>query len=114
MLFFSEITIAASFREPLAIAVTLAVAVDISASISAALSAYSNFNIVVALSPAPTVTHAACASWSRKILSSPAMNAMGEKISPCRTPRAMSNGSDSSKLPSGCLTRTTPAAAVKI
>ena len=46
----------ASFREPLTIAVTLAVAVVASSSISAASSAYSNFDIVVALSPAPTVT----------------------------------------------------------
>ena len=45
---------------------------------------------------------------------SPAMNAMREQISPSRTPRAMSNESDSSKLPSGSLTRTTSVAAAKI
>ena len=53
-------------------------------------------------------------SCRRKILSRPAMTETGEKISPWRTPLSMSNGSDIAIFPLGCLTRTTPVAAVKI
>ena len=53
-------------------------------------------------------------SWRLNILSSPAMNAIGEKISPCRTPLAMFNGLESAILPSACLVRTTPVAAAKM
>ena len=42
------------------------------------------------------------------------MNETGEKISPWRTPLSMLNGSDIAIFPLGCLTRTTPDAAVKI
>ena len=53
-------------------------------------------------------------SCRRTILSRPAMNDTGEKISPWRTPLSMLNGSDIAIFPLGCLTRTTPVAAVKI
>ena len=39
------------------------------------------------------------------------MNAMGEKISPCRTPLAMLNGLESAILPAACLMRATSMAA---
>ena len=58
LLFFSEINIAASLRDPAAIAVTLVVAVAASSSPRAASSAYSNLDIFMDLSPDPTVTSA--------------------------------------------------------
>ena len=65
--------------------------------------AYSNFDMVVVLSPTPTVTPGFWRSCIRKIRSSPAINATGEKMSPWSTPLAMSNGSESVIVPSGCL-----------
>ena len=41
------------------------------------------------------------------------MKHTGEKISPCNTPRSMLNGSNNMLSPLGCLTRTTPVAAVE-
>ena len=51
-----DITIAASVREPAASAATLAVTVAPFVSTSAASSAYSNFDMMVVLSPTPTAT----------------------------------------------------------
>ena len=70
-----DMTIAASVREPASSSVTLAVDAAASASTSAVSSAYSNFDMMVVLSPTPT--------------------AMGEQMSPWSTPLAMSNGSES-------------------
>ena len=53
-------------------------------------------------------------SCRRKILSRPAMNETGEKIYTWRTPLSISNGSDIAIFQLGCLTRTTPVAAVQI
>ena len=66
--------------------------------------------MMVVLSPTPTATPGFWRSCIRKIRSSPAINATGEKMSPWSTPLAMSNGSESVIVPSGCLKRTTPVA----
>ena len=98
-----DITIAASVREPAASAVTLPLAVAASASTSAASSPYSNSDVMVVLSPSPTATPVFRRSCIRKIWSSPAINATGEKMSPWSTPLEMSNGSESVIVPSGYL-----------
>ena len=114
LLLASDINIAAPVREPVESVVTLAVAVSASASASAASSAYSNFDMMVVLPPMPTATPGFWRSCIRKIRSSPAIKAMGEKMSPWSTPLAMSNGSESVIVPSGCLMRTIPVDAANI
>ena len=67
--------------------------------------------MMVVLSPTPTTTPGFWRSCTRKIGSSRAVYATGEKMSPWSTPLAMSNGSESVIVPSGCLRRITPVAA---
>ena len=72
---------AASFKDPLASAVTRAEASVVFPSISAASLAYSNLDMSTELSPLPTSTPELATSCVLKIWSRPAMNETGEKMS---------------------------------
>ena len=108
LLVYSEITIAASYKDPAEIAGTLSVA---SLSTRATSSAHSNFDIVMdrrlfqpqRMSIVKSEVHV----W-------PIVNAMGEKISARRTPGAMVNDSERAILPSRCLLRNIPLAAANV
>ena len=104
---------AASFKDPSASAVTRVEASVVFPSISAASSAYSNLDMSTELSPLPTTTPELAISCVLKSLPRPAMNEIGEKMSPCSTP-PMLNGSDITFTPLGSLTRTIPIAAAKM
>ena len=74
LLFLTKITMAASFKDPSASAVTPAEASVVFPSISAALSAYSNLDMSAKLSPLPTITPELATSCVLEILSRPAIN----------------------------------------
>ena len=98
-----EIIIDASLFEPTEIDETRTEEFCALMSNSHASSAYSKLLILTSYGGIPRVTQAFGKSRFANIRHRPTMNATGENISPCSTPRESSNGSEISHVPLGFL-----------